>query len=201
MKKRNIHHIATGGTVGSAVQANGVRDIDSATQSFTRQLLGRIPFTHYIPVSVAMKGDSSRHPREHLLELKDTVVRCAEEGDGVIGEHGTDTMNLAGATLALAGNEVYRFPVTLLGSIRGPEEKGSDAPENIVTAGFFTAYGDASGVFAVRPGGHLVTSRYDTPAGSLDWHVRGSLDTQRAWQYLRERYFRMNEAAREGGIS
>ena len=187
-----MYQVVTGGTVGSGINHQGVRDVDPQAQSFTRQLLERIPSTNYKPLSVAMRGDSSAHPRSHLLELSDVVVKHANQADGVIIEHGTDTMNLSAATLALAGNETLIVPVTFLGSIRGPEQKGSDAPENTITAGFFTAFGDASGVFAVRPGGHIITSRHDTPAGSLDWHVRGSLEVMRAWQELRESYFDPN---------
>lgn len=173
MRRRHLYHIATGGTIGSGISSTGVRDVDQNAQQGTLELLQRIPFTKYESILVKMRGDSSAHPRIHLIDLADTILRCAPTGDGVIVEYGTDTMNLAAAVVALKGNETLKVPATFLGSIKGPEKQGSDAPANTITAGFFTAYGNGSGVFAVRPGGVVITSRHDTPGGSIDWHGRG----------------------------
>ncbi|QQG38890.1 MAG: asparaginase [Candidatus Woesearchaeota archaeon] len=168
-----IHHIVTGGTIGSKTTKRGVRDTNTEAQSKTLELLRRIPYTEYNPVKVQMSGDSSTHPRAHLVDLGRTALEHAEEGHGIIIEYGTDTMNLAAATLAIMGNERWVFPVTFLGSIKGPEKPDSDAPLNTITAGFFTRYSNTSGVCAVRPNGIIITSRHDTPGGSVDWHGRG----------------------------
>jgi len=189
MRKRHLYHCATGGTIGSGKNQEGVRDLDLQAQSITRQLLERIPYTSYEDLPVQMRGDSSAHSRADLVDFVQTVISQANQADGVIVEHGTDTLNLTTAATALAGNEVLTVPVTFLASIRGPDQKGSDAPENTFTAGIFTAFGDASGVFSVRPNGIVVTSRHDTPAGMADWHSRGALDLQRAWQEMRRKYY------------
>ena len=173
MPKRTIHHIDTGGTVGSAINSDGARDADTESQRKNLDLLRRVPFTEYNQVDVTMRGDSSLHRRSLLTALAEQALQVANQGHGMVITHGTDTMNLTTATLALAGNEVWKYPVVLIGSIKGPEKPNSDAPYNIITGGFFASYGDASGVFAVRPNGVVITSRHDTPGGAIDWHSRG----------------------------
>lgn len=172
MRSRNIFYVATGGTIGSAPHIQSYRDVDSTAQDHILAQLRTIPFTQYQPVSVRMNGDSSDHPRKDLLDLGNTALQYAGEKDGIIVSHGTDTMNLHAAALALMGNELWRYPVVFLGSVYGPEKRGSDAPINTLTAGIFAAYGDGSGIFAVRPNGIVVTNRHDTPSGSIDWHSR-----------------------------
>ncbi len=181
MRTKQLLHIATGGTIGSGITSSGVREVDVQAQSQTLQLLSKIPFTQYHSVQVQMRGDSSAHPRAHLLDLGRTALQYAGESDGIVIEHGTDTMNLSAATLALMGNEVWKTPVGFLGSIKGPEKKESDAPQNTLAMGFFAAFGDASGVFAVRPNGVIITSRHDTPGGSIDWHGRGIPQAKQAY--------------------
>ncbi len=171
-KRRLIHHIATGGTIGSGMTENA-RQTDSEAQKKNLGTLVSIPHTDYQSIDVLMGGDSSEHPRSHLIDLAKRTVAYADEGHGMVIEHGTDTMNIAAATLALAGNESWKYPVVFLGSMKGPDVEGSDAPINILTAGYFAAFGNASGVLAVRPNGKIITSRHDTPGGSVDWHGRG----------------------------
>lgn len=171
-KPRLVYHTATGGTIGSGKTEQGARDVDPTAQEGTFRLLNRIPFAQYKHFDVVMRDDSSAHPREHLIDLGKTCLTYANEGHGMVIEFGTDTMNLTAATLALMGNELWKYPVVLLGSMRGTDCPNSDAPINTITAGFFAAYADASGVFAVRPNGVIITSRHDTPGGSIDWHGR-----------------------------
>ena len=127
MPQKQIVHIATGGTIGSGVASSGVRDVDPQAQHQTLQLLQKIPFTQYTPASVQMKGDSSAHPRAHLLDLGKAALQYAEGVSGLVIEHGTDTMNLSTATLALMGNEMWKVPVGFLGSIKGPDKKNIKA--------------------------------------------------------------------------
>ncbi len=181
MKTKVVHYIPTGGTIGSATKGDGARDVDPSAQGRILELLQRIPHVRYSPVQVQMRGDSSAHPRVHLLDLVGKALDHANSGEGMIVSYGTDTMNLATSTIALAGNEVWRYPVVALGSIKGPEKKNSDAPYNTITAGFFAAYGNGSGVFAVRPNGVIITSRHDTPGGSVDWHGRGIPQAEKAF--------------------
>ncbi len=172
MRTRRFFYTATGGTIGSGVTGAGPRDVDPAAQDTLLTTLGQVPYTSYEAFPVRASGDSSDHPRVDILELGKTVVHYAGQKDGVIISYGTDTMNLAAPTLALMGNEMWRYPVVFLGSIKGPEKVGSDAPVNTLTAGIFAAHGDGSGVFAVRPNGVIITSRHDTPSGAVDWHTR-----------------------------
>ncbi len=172
MRNRIVYYIATGGTIGSGL-TDKARDVDPAVQDKILRFISKIPATEYRSVNVKMKGDSSAHPREHLLDLGRAALKYAAEKDGILISYWTDTMNLAAGTLALMGNEMWRFPVTFLGSMKGLEKTDSDAPKNALAAAFFTAYGNASGVFAVRPHGTIITSRHDTPGGSIDWHGRG----------------------------
>jgi len=172
MKCRLIYHIATGGTIGSGMTEDA-RQVDKEAQAQNLGTLASIPHTNYKHVEVIMSGDSSEHPRNHLVDLAEKAVACGNEGHGMVIEHGTDTMNLAATTLALAGNEIWKYPVVFLGSMKGPDREDSDAPTNTLTAGYFAAFGNASGVLAVRPHGKIITSRHDTPGGSVDWHGRG----------------------------
>ncbi len=197
MLSRQLFHIVAGGTVDSGINSQGVREADPHAQSYARQMLMKIPYTDWEDLSVQLKGDSSNHPREQQVELAQRVVNEVSRNDGAVVSIGTDTQNLTAVIMALIGNEVLKVPVVLLGSMLGPDREGSDAPENTITAGFFAAYGDASGVFAVRPGGMIITSRFDTPAGSVDWHSRGSLDKQRAWHDLRNKYFTERQIAQK----
>lgn len=190
MRNRQLFHVVGGGTIDSGINGNGVREADPHAQSYARKMLARVPYTGWEDLPVRLKGDSSGHPRELQVELAHKVVTEVNQRDGAVVSLGTDTQNLTAAIIALHGNEVLRVPVVLLGSVLGPDREGSDAPGNTITAGFFAAYGDASGVFAVRPGGMIITSRFDTPAGDVDWHSRGSLEDQRAWHDLREAYFK-----------
>ncbi len=181
MKTKTVHYIPTGGTIGSATRTDGARDVDPTAQGTIVELLQRIPYIRYSPVPVQMRGDSSAHPRVHLLDLVGRALDHAPGGNGMVISYGTDTMNLTASTLALAGNEMWRYPVVVLGSIKGPEKKNSDALFNTITGGFFAAYGNGSGVFAVRPGGVIITSRHDTPGGSIDWHGRGIPQAEKAF--------------------
>jgi len=172
--KRHVYLLRLGGTIGSRSDSRGVRNMDAAALDSTTRLLDRIPFTQVYPLQFDLTDDSSKYPKSSIIDLGRALLTL-EGGDGVIIGHGTDTMERTAAMLALMGNERWRYPVTLLGSMKGPEVPGSDAPVNTITAGLFTAFGDASGVFAVRPHGVVITSRYDTPGGSANWHGRGNL--------------------------
>src|SRR3989338_6547823 len=173
MRARTIYEAATGGTVGSGRRADGARDVDPNALSSNQRVLRTVPFTKYVHVPVTMVGDSSLHAREQLLEFGRAMVHYAGEKDGSVASHGSDTLNLTAATLALMGNELWLYTCVLYASMKGPDKTNSDAPFNTFAAGFFAAYGNGSGVFAVRPNGVIITSRHDTPGGSVDWHGRG----------------------------
>ncbi len=172
MKPREVHYIPTGGTIGSTPTSNGRETSAAVEDEILEHLRANVPCALFIPQRTVMRGDSSDHPRRHVIELGRTALEYADSGEGTVISHGTDTINLSAATLALMGNERWKSPVVFLGSMKGLDVKGSDAPANITTAGYFAAYGNGSGVFAVRPEGVIITNRHDTPAGSIDWHSR-----------------------------
>jgi len=173
IKNRHVNLIQTGGTIGMKRSEDGTLSINSETQGTILEYLQRVPFVEYIPIESPMQGDSSEHTKKQIVELGQRVLEMSNERDASIIAYGTDTMNFAAATLALMGNEVYKTPVVFLGAIKDPLKLNSDAPKNAITAGLFAAYGNGSGVFAVRPGGIIITSRHDTPGGSINWHGRG----------------------------
>ncbi len=168
-----VHLIQTGGTVGMSKNHAGTLAVDKNVQEGVVGVLNNIPFTRYVSVPSPISGDSSDHTRAGLIALGKTALSYAHHEGGIIVAHGTDTMNLAAATLALMGNEVWKYPLVLLGSMGALGKEGSDALPNAITAGMFAAYGDGSGIFAVRQNGVVITSRHDTPGGSIDWHGRG----------------------------
>jgi L-asparaginase/Glu-tRNA(Gln) amidotransferase subunit D len=185
-RMRDIIRIPTGGTIGSGIREDGAREASAEAGDRNLEILKRIPQVRYHDVRVevgpySMTRDSSAHPRGHLIQLGKVALQYANNHDGIIVEFGTDTMNLSAATLALMGNEVWTRPVTFAGAMKGSDAVGSDAPRNLITAGIFTAYSKCSGVFAVRPNGVIITSRHDTPGGSIDWHGRGIPQAENAY--------------------
>ena len=176
-KTATIRLYQTGGTISMSKKGQGALTVDSNIQNGTVNVLNTFPYTKCVVIPVDIAGDSSDHPRYKHMGLVNTILDHVNEPGSEIIEHGTDTGNLLAAILALAGNEMYTDPLTLLMSIKDDSVPDSDVSENRITAGTFTRFADASGVFAVRPKGKIITSRHDAP-GDYDWHARTISDSK-----------------------
>jgi len=173
MRRRNIFYMETGGTIGMSGGEDGL-NVNSESQNLVFDMVNKVPFVDYQKVPVNLDGDSSDHSREGLVEFGRTALEYADQKDGIVVSYGSDTSNLAAATLALMGVERWKYPLVLMASMKNPGDRDSDAFDNALTATIFAAYGNGSGVFQNRQDGMIITSRHDTPGGSADWHTRGS---------------------------
>ncbi len=146
--------------------------VESGAQGAVVDILQSVPGARYDVLDPGFARDSSAHPRTDLVRMCDMILDRLPDANGAIVIHGTDTMDLAAATMALAGNARIDKPVVFLGSIRDQADPESDAPGNSLAAGLFLRYGTAGGVMATRPNGRIITHRTDTAGSAADWHTR-----------------------------
>ena len=96
-----------------------------------------------------------------VFTLTEHVLRAVAdpEVDGVVVNHGTDTMEEAAYLVDLfhSGSK----PVVLTGALRGPSKQDSDGPRNLRDAVRLAGSRAASGVgVVVAMAGHVVPARY-----------------------------------------
>lgn len=113
------------------------------------------------------------------LRIAEEVRRGAQDHDGIIIAHGTDTMHYTSAFLsfALAGLPV---PVALVGAQRSPDRASSDAAENLLGAARLAAGCGASGVYVVMHAGQddgTVACHAGTRVRKNHTSARGAFET------------------------
>ena len=127
---RHFILLATGGTIASVAGENGLHPGISA-----KELLSRIG----VPADVEIEGrdvftlDSSNIQPEEWRVLAQAVRGAAEESEGVLITHGTDTLAYTAAALSFMLLDVHK-PIVLTGSQLPLGHPLSDAPVNFLEA-------------------------------------------------------------------
>ena len=147
--------IATGGTIACCETENGLSPALSGTE-----LLHFIPqLSDFCTMDVCdlMQLDSTDVTAGDRLAMAQAVRRAADQYDGFVIAHGTDTLAYTAALLSHLLADLVK-PVVLTGSMLPMGASGSDAPRNLLDACRVAADGRA-GVVAVLCGKILAGNR------------------------------------------
>ncbi|MBU3957925.1 MAG: Glu-tRNA(Gln) amidotransferase subunit GatD, partial [Nanoarchaeota archaeon] len=144
--KPNISILHTGGTIASRVdyRTGGV------VSSFSPEdLLAMFPELKEIAniktrLVFSMFSEDMRFAHHQILARE--IAKGIESGaDGIIITHGTDTMHYTAAALAFMLQNLP-VPVILVGAQRSSDRGSTDAAQNLLSAAYFIAHSDFSGV-------------------------------------------------------
>ena len=91
-----------------------------------------------------MQSEMARVPHYNVM-AREVEKQIKKGADGVIIAHGTDTMHYSSAALAFALGEIP-VPVIFVGAQRSSDRGSTDAALNLISAAFFIAKSDFSGV-------------------------------------------------------
>ncbi len=122
--------IQTGGTIASRTDSSGSLIPANAVQD----LLLALPQLEQFKISVFQPFNlpSPHVTPKHMLELRDLIQAVAQNHDGIVVTHGTDTLEETAFFLHLTLNTTV--PVVLTGSMRHAEEASWDGPGNVLAA-------------------------------------------------------------------
>lgn len=135
-RENSIGVIYTGGTFGMVASERGyvpTTDLpDRAAAALRQSGADHLPRLEWLENPVPPIDSGSIEPR-FWFELAAMIARAADEHDGFVVIHGTDTLAFTGSALSflLAG---LGKPVVVTGSSRPLGESGSDALDNLVNA-------------------------------------------------------------------
>lgn len=146
---RSITLITTGGTIEKTYdEASGVLENRGP---IVRAMLRRLRLDDTtIRIVELLSKDSLHMTDDDRRAITQAVREAADDADGVVLLHGTDTLELTGEALH-AAISVPRVPVVLTGAWRPFEMKRSDAFQNLAEAIFATGV-LPPGVYAVAHG-------------------------------------------------
>lgn len=158
-----VHVIGTGGTIASRAEATG----GSVVADSTDQVLAATGVATQVTTEDVLHINSFHLTFADLLKIRAAVAAAcsADDVDGVVITHGTDTMEETGFFLSLLhGSEK---PVVLTGAQRAADLPNSDGPENLRQA--ILAAGDP----AMRAAGVVVgfESRFHAARGTRKRHT------------------------------
>ncbi|SFG83345.1 asparaginase [Sporolactobacillus nakayamae] len=155
MKK--ILVLATGGTIVSTVQQNGLApglSLNELAHYFTDH---HQPDTA-ISFKILMNKDSTNMQPEDWLTIARAIQANCDKFDGFIITHGTDTMAYTAAGLSYLLHGIDKT-VVITGSQIPVSFKKTDAKKNIKDALIFAANSDLPGVFIVFDGKAILGTR------------------------------------------
>jgi L-asparaginase len=133
MHKHTVTLIHTGGTLG---MAPGVDSSSLAPGPSLDRILEQVPELEQLAelrLVVAFNQDSTTLEPQHILTLARMVREQAEDSDGIVLIHGTDTMAYTASVLGFLLGDLGK-PVLLTGSQRPLAYIRSDARGNLVDA-------------------------------------------------------------------
>lgn len=137
--------LTTGGTIASTVNKESGKLTSGAMTG--EELISRCHFPKNIEIIVesVFQKASNHLSFEDLVVLKDKIEQYFrnEEVSGIVVTHGTDTLEETAYFLDLTIND--ERPVIVTGSMRSPEELGSDAYINLRHAVFAASSGELIG--------------------------------------------------------
>lgn len=143
---RNLHLIATGGTISCVPSPNGLVPSLSA-----KELLSYVPGGGEIACTDLFHMDSSNIQPEEWQQMAEAVMAAREHCAGIVMTHGTDTMAYTASMLSFMLRNI-EIPVVLTGSqypIVRPDSDGRKNLENAIIAarelpgGVYIVFGDA----------------------------------------------------------
>lgn len=143
---RNLHLIATGGTISCVPSPNGLVPSLSA-----KDLLSYVPGGGEISCTDLFHMDSSNIQPEEWQQMAEAVMAAREHCAGIVMTHGTDTMAYTASMLSFMLRSI-EIPVVLTGSqypIVRPDSDGRRNLENAIIAarelpgGVYIVFGDA----------------------------------------------------------
>jgi hypothetical protein len=124
--------------------------------------------------------DSSNATWSHRIAMLKEIEICMGDPSilGIVIPYGTDTEELFGNTVNLAGNSAISKPIVSCGSIYPEDSPVYDFPRNLTAATIFAAYSEVAGVFHMRPGinssdrPHVRMIFHDFGKHGGQWHER-----------------------------
>ncbi len=136
MSKKKILMIATGGTIASLDEGNGLSpSIDSV------ELLHYVPEVREICEADTLQLfhlDSTNVAPEHWLKIAETIEQHYREYDGFVVTHGTDTMAYTAAALSYLIQDSPK-PVVVTGSQKSIVSNDTDAKRNLIHSFLYAA--------------------------------------------------------------
>lgn len=149
IQKKNLPKIClihTGGTIASKVDYKTGGVIAKISESELLELYPELEDFVSIRTIKLFNLQSEMMRFHHFNEMIKCVVKEANSGiDGIIISHGTDFMHYSSAALSFALNDLG-IPVLFVGSQRSSDRGSTDARLNLLSAAFFIANSDFSGV-------------------------------------------------------
>lgn len=173
-----ICFIATGGTIASSDQGNGLMPSLGADG-----LLASVPELAKlcsIDFVQLLQLDSSNLTPRHWQEIARAVAERRGDYDGFVVSHGTDTMAYTAAALYYMLENIDK-PVVLTGSQLPMEASGTDAKRNLLTA-FYAAVSGRAGVFLAFDG-HVLPGSSAKKMCSKDFHAFYSINQPEAGEF------------------
>lgn len=153
---KNILMIATGGTIASKNNGNGL------TPALTsKELLACVPEIADIAKVTTVQPfnlDSTNVGPEHWLQIADIIEKNYNGYDGFVITHGTDTMAYTAAALSYLIQNSPK-PIVLTGSQKSAYLRDTDARRNLADAFSYCADDDAFGVHIVFDGNVILGTR------------------------------------------
>lgn len=140
--KKHILLLTTGGTIASAPGGDG---LEPQRWQIMAHFIDQLRAFYNITVEDLMCLDSSNIRPEEWQEIARHVYKNAQDYDGIVISHGTDTMayTASAVTFMLPGLQI---PVVFTGSQVPLQDPLSDGPDNLRTA-FAMAASGCGGVF------------------------------------------------------
>ncbi len=145
-KLPKISILHTGGTIASKVDYKTGGVIAKFSED---EMLEMFPeLTNIANVSsrqiARIQSEMARIPHYNLM-AKEVEKEIEKGADGIIISHGTDTLHYSSAALAFALENVP-VPVIMVGAQRSSDRGSTDAALNLISAAYFIANSDFSGV-------------------------------------------------------
>lgn len=138
MRLKKILLIATGGTIASRKTESGLTP-KITPEEMLQYVPGAAEFCEIETVQ-PLNLDSTNIRPEHWLLLKDTVAEYADQYDGFVICHGTDTLAYTAAALSYLIQH-FPKPVVLTGAQRPIDSDITDARMNLLDSLYYACYG------------------------------------------------------------
>ena len=153
---KNILMIATGGTIASKNEGEGLQPLISSEEllTYVPEIAGICNVTAVQPFNL----DSTNLSPRHWLELVALIEENYEKYDGFVITHGTDTMAYTAAALSYLIQGSPK-PIVITGAQRSVYLRDTDARNNLVDAFSYCTDKDACGVHIVFSGSVILGTR------------------------------------------
>ena len=148
--------IATGGTIASKNQGDGLSPVISAEELL--ELVPEIAKFCTVETTQPFYYDSTNVFHEHWLQIANIIKQNYDLFDGFVITHGTDTMAYTASALSYLIQNSSK-PIVLTGSQKSAFLRDTDARNNLLGAFTYCADSDACGVHIVFDGKVILGTR------------------------------------------